>query len=314
MERNANYALVGVVSTILLIAGIVFVVWLAQFRLHQQFDNYIISFKGPVRGISNGGEVHFNGIKVGEISKIALDPHDPSMVDATIKVTSDVPIRQDSVAMLEPQGITGVNYVQISAGTPTRPLLKNLPVPQGYKFPVIRSQRDAFSDLLSGGSAVVAKAVESLNRVNRVLSDDNIKTFSAALSDVQAVTAELRQRKAIIADADKALKTADAAAEQIRTLAKSTQGLVEGDGTRSVRKLGDAADEIEGAAKDVRKLLAKLDGPAGDFAKTGLPQIQSAVTSLQQATDHLDRVLGEIQQSPQGLLSKPPSKEVEVKP
>ncbi|MGA0600315.1 MlaD family protein [Caulobacter sp. KR2-114] len=314
MERNANYFLVGVVSTILLVATIVFVVWLAQFNLHQKFDTYIISFKGPVRGISNGGEVHFNGIKVGEISRIALDAHDPTMVDAEIKVTSDVPIRQDSVAMLEPQGITGVNYVQIGAGTPSKPLLRDLPPPPGFKYPVIQSQRDAFSDLLSGGSAVVAKAVESLNRVNRVLSDDNIKTFSATLSDVQAVTAELRARKQIIADADKALQSADQAAQQIKTLAHSSQVLVEGDGTRSVRKLGDAAEQIEAAAKDVRTLLGQLQGPTGDFAKTGLPQIQSAVTSLQQATEHLDQVIDELQQSPQGLVSKPPSKEVEVKP
>ncbi|HEX7759738.1 MAG TPA: MlaD family protein [Caulobacteraceae bacterium] len=313
MERNANYALVGVVSTILLIAGIIFVVWLAQFNLHQQFDNYVISFKGPVRGISNGGEVHFNGIKVGEISKIALNERDPTLVDATIKITSDVPIRQDSVATLEPQGITGVNYVQIGAGTPAKPLLKDLPHPN-TKYPVILSQRDAFSDLLSGGSAVVAKAIESLNRVNRVLSDQNIKTFSAALSDVQAVTAELRARKSVIADADKALQSADQAAQQIRDLAKSSQGLVQGDGARAVRKLGDAATEIEAAAKDVRTLLAKLEGPTGDFAKTGLPQIESTLSSLQRTTDHLDRVLDEIQQSPQGLLSKPPSKEVEVKP
>lgn len=313
MERNANYFLVGVVSTILLIATIVFVVWLAQFNLHQKFDSYTISFKGPVRGISNGGEVHFNGIKVGEISKIALDPRDPTMVDANIKVTSDVPIRQDSIAMLEPQGITGVNYVQIGAGTPSKPLLKDLPHP-GTQYPVIQSQRDAFSDLLSGGSAVVAKAVESLNRVNRVLSDDNIKTFSATLSDIQAVTAELRARKQIIADADKALQSADEAAQQIKTLAHSSQVLVEGDGTRSVRKLGDAAEQIEAAAKDVRGLLSQLQGPTGDFAKTGLPQIQSAVTSLQQATEHLDQVIDELQQSPQGLISKPPSKEVEVKP
>jgi len=234
-------------------------------------------------------------------------------VIARARVTSDVPIRIDSYATLEPQGITGVNYVQITAGTPSKPLLKDLPHP-GAPYPVIQSQRDAFSDLLSGGSAVVAKAVESLNRVNRVLSDDNIKTFSATLNDIQAVTAELRARKQIIADADKALQSADQAAQQIKVLAHSGQVLVEGDGTRSVRKLGDAAEQIEAAAKDVRGLLNQLQGPTGDFAKTGLPQIQSAVTSLQQATDHLDQVIDELQQSPQGLISRPPSKEVEVKP
>ena len=70
MERNANYALVGLASTLILAAMLVFVVWLAAIRPNQDYDNYDIVFKGPVRGISTGGEVHFNGIKVGEVTKI----------------------------------------------------------------------------------------------------------------------------------------------------------------------------------------------------------------------------------------------------
>ena len=111
MERNANYALVGL-SSLLLFAGIViFVVWLARFQFARDYDMYDILFVGPVRGLNQGGEVHFNGIKVGEVTKIALDRNDSNQVIARVRVTSDVPIRTDSRATLEPQGITGVNYV-----------------------------------------------------------------------------------------------------------------------------------------------------------------------------------------------------------
>ena len=51
-----------------------------------------------------------------------------------------------------------------------------------------------------------------------------------------------------------------------------------------------------------------------NFATTGLQQITSASASLQQAAASFDRVLGEMQQSPQGLLAKPPAQEIEVKP
>ena len=94
-------------------------------QFNQDYDVYDIVFKGPVRGLSQGGEVHFNGIKVGEVTKISLDKVDPTQVIARARVTSDVPIRVDSYATLEPQGITGVNYVQITAGTPAKPLLKD---------------------------------------------------------------------------------------------------------------------------------------------------------------------------------------------
>ena len=62
----------------------------------------------------------------------------------------------------------------------------------------------------------------------------------------------------------------------------------------AMTKLGDAAVEIEGAAKDLRAMVGRLQGPTGDFATTGLPQITSAVASLQQATENLDRVLSEV--------------------
>lgn len=312
MERNANYALVGVASLALVIGMIVFIVWLARLQVNRDFDVYDILFIGPVRGLSEGGEVHFNGIKVGEVTKIALDKRDPNRVIARARVTSDVPIREDSFATLEPQGITGVNYVQITAGSPSKRLLKDT-VAAG-QVPVIKSQRSALSDLLQGGGTVLSRTIEALDRVNRVLSDENVKTFSAALNDVQAITAEARERKEIIADAQKALQSIDAAATSITELSRSTQGLVDTDGKRTLAELSDAATELKAATRDARAMIAKLDGPTSEFADTGLPQLTRAITSLQTTAESLDRLVGEVEQNPQGVVAKAPAKELEVQP
>jgi phospholipid/cholesterol/gamma-HCH transport system substrate-binding protein len=312
MERNANYALVGLVSTILLMGLVIFVVWLAGSSLNRDYALYDIVFQGPVRGLSQGGEVHFNGIKVGEVSKIFLDPSDSRLVIARARVTEDVPIRQDSFAMLEPLGITGVNYVQISAGTGTKPLLKN--IPHGDQPPRMGSRRDTLSDLLAGGGFIVQRSVEALDRVNRLFSDQNINSISSTLANVQSVTAELRDRRSIIDDAQKTLQSTDEAVQQIRDLAKSSQGLIDGDTKRTVVKLGSAADEIEGAAKDLRVLLKNLDGTTTEFANNDLPQVNATMLSLQRTLDRLDQVLGDLQANPRGLVGKPAAKEIEVKP
>jgi phospholipid/cholesterol/gamma-HCH transport system substrate-binding protein len=312
MERNANYALVGLISAILFVGLLVFVVWLAGNGLSRKLDTYNIIFQGPVRGLSQGAEVHFNGIKVGDVSRIYLDPKNATLVIAEARVTSDVPIRADSFATLEPQGITGVNYIQISAGTPSKPLRKDI-TPEG-QIPTIPTKRDALSDLLAGGGYVIQRTVETLDRVNRVLSDQNIKTFGATLTDVESVTAELKKRKMIIDDAQKTLQDADQAVVQIRTLAKSSDTLVNGDGKRAIAKLADAATEIEGTAKDLRDTIAKLKGPTVDFATTSLPQMTTALISLQRATEHVDQAITELQNNPRGILTKAPAKEVEVKP
>ena len=290
MERNANYAMVGFASLVLFVGLAAFVLWLAQVRFNRDYDLYDIVFEGPVRGMSQGGEVHFNGIKV----------------------TTDVPIKTDSYATLEPQGITGVNYVQITAGTSARPFLKDA-TPHG-QVPVIRSQKSTLSDLLEGGGTVLQRSVEALDRVNRLLSDDNLRSASGTLDDLHALTTELRQRKEIVADADRALQDTDVALQKVSQLTDSAKGLVDGPAMKSLDNLAAAADSIKQTSDKARSMLTKLEGPTGDFATNALPQLSAAIGSLQTATDSLNRVLTEAERSPGALIAKPPSKEIEVKP
>jgi phospholipid/cholesterol/gamma-HCH transport system substrate-binding protein len=312
MERNANYFLVGLISTLLLIGLVVFFVWLGGSKLSHDYDLYDIVFRGPVHGVAQGGEVDFNGIKVGTVSKISLDPKDSQLVIARVSIAPDVPIRQDSYATLEPQGITGVDYVQITAGTPSKPLLKDT-VPESV-VPRLQGRRDTLSDLLSNGASIAQRAVLALDQLNKLLSNDNIRTITAALNDVQAVTAEMREHKAFIADAQKALQDSDVAVKQIAELAHSSEALVNGQGKATFAKLDDALDEMRGATHELRVTLQKVQGPTVEFAQTGLPQLTGAIQSLQTAADHLDRVLGEVEANPRGLIAKAPAKEVQVKP
>ena len=312
MEKNANYALVGASSLILFVGLVIFVVWLARLQFTRDYDTYDILFQGPVRGLSQGGEVHFNGIKVGEVTKIALDRTNPSRVIARTRVTSDVPIRVDSYATLEPQGITGVNYVRITAGTPSKPLLKDT-VPKD-QIPVIRSQRSALSDLLEGGGTVLTRTIEALDRVNRVLSDQNIKGFTAAVADAQSVTAELRKRKEIIADAQKLLQDVDVTAQQITKLTASADDVLNSDGRRTMKNVADAAAETRAAAAETRTMVTALQGPTQDFATNGLPQITASVIELQNAARSLQALLNEVQASPTGALGKPAGEDIKVKP
>lgn len=320
MEKNANYALVGLSTMILLIGMTIFVIWLARLRINAEYDLYDVVFQGPVRGLSQGGEVHFNGIKVGEVTKIALDRTNPSRVIARARVSADVPIRIDSFATLEPQGITGVNLVQITSGTASKSLLKTVEKARCARMairdcvPILKSQRSALSDLLEGGGTVLSRTIEALDRINRVLSDQNVKTFSAALSDTQAVTAEFRERKTIVADAQKALQNIDGAAQRFTKLGESGQQILDGDGRRTIKNVAEAAEEAKAAAHDARALVAKLQGPTTEFATTGLPQITAAVVELQSTAESLERLVNEIQRSPTGALSKPAAAEVKVKP
>lgn len=319
MEKNANYALVGISTIVILAAAAVFVIWLAKLQFSQENSLYDIVFQGPVRGLNQGGEVHFNGIKVGEVRTIALDRTNPSRVIARVRVSADVPIRVDSYATLEPQGITGVNYIQITSGTASRPLLREEWEKRCERsrlrecIPVLRSQRSALSDLLEGGGTVLTRTIEALDRVNRVLSEQNINAFTAVLSDTQAVTAELRERKALIADAQSALQRIDAAAAELAVLTRDARQMMDSDGRRTFKNVADAAEEARATAGEIRAMVKGLEGPTSDFAANGLPQATASLIQMQRAAEALERLVNELQSSPAGALGKRPAEDLKVK-
>ena len=312
MERRANYALVGAVTLALFVGLIAFVVWLAGFQFNKHFDIYDVLFVGPVRGISEGGEVHFNGIKVGEVTKLALDPADPNRVIARVRLVGGVPVRIDSYAVLEPQGITGVSYIQITGGTQSKPLLKDV-TPNGT-VPVIHTQQSALADLLEGGGTVMQRAVDALDRVNRLLSDKNIAAISGTFQDLRAVADEAKERKQIFADAQQTLQDVDKTANSITELSQSSQKLVNGDGKRALSNIADAASDLKQTSHKANEMLTKLEGPTSDFATNSLPELSRTIVNLQQTSASLGALVQQVQQSPQQALAKPPSKEIEVKP
>jgi phospholipid/cholesterol/gamma-HCH transport system substrate-binding protein len=227
-------------------------------------------------------------------------------------VGSDVPVRVDSYATLEPQGITFVSIVQITAGTPSMPLLKER-TPPG-QIPVLRSQSSALSDLLAGGGNLLSRALETLNRVNQVLSDRNIANFSASLEDINVVTAAARDNAQMFEDAQAALQSIDRAADDISGLARSANTLVDEDARRVLAEAEATAKELKATAADARATISALRGPTTDFATNTLPQVQGAIVSLQEAAESIDRLAAEIQKNPRQLITKDPAREIEVEP
>ncbi|MDB5483126.1 MAG: Mammalian cell entry related domain protein [Caulobacteraceae bacterium] len=312
MEKTANYFLVGLSCIALFFAATVFVVWLAKVQFTHDFAEYDVRFQGPVRGLSQGGEVRFNGIKVGDVTKIRLDPRDHGYVLARARVSSDVPIKTDSYATLEPQGFTGETYVQITSGAAASPLLRD--TASFGETPVLASRKGSLDSLFEGGGTVMSRAVQALDQVNRVLSPTNVAAIGGILSDTHAVTGELRAHKSMIGDAQKAVQDADVAMARLQLLEASGKSLLDGDARRAIVNAGEAAAELKGTAHELRGMISGLDGPTRDFAANGLPRAVAALAEIQTTSETLNRLMKEVQADPRAFITKTPAKQVTVKP
>ncbi len=181
-------------------------------------------------------------------------------------------------------------------------------------MPVIHTQQSALADLLEGGGTVLQRAVDALNRVNKLLSDDNIAAISGTFKDLEAVADEAKARKQIFADAQKTLQDVDKTANSITELSENGNKLVNGDAKRALHNIADAADDLKQTSHKANEMLGKLEGPTTDFATNSLPELSRTIVNLQQTSASLGALVQQVQQSPQQALGKAPAKEIEVKP
>ena len=309
MERQAHYALVGLVTLIVALALLAFTFWFIKFDFNNSFSTYDVEFDTPVDGLTKGAEVHFNGIKVGEVTSLRLGNATTHQVFAEVQIDGKTPVRTDSIASLEPQGITGLFYMQISPGTAKAPLLVREP---DSPPPIIHSEESALAKLLSGSGSVIENTYESLNRVNRLLSDKNLATFSQSLDNVQQITAELKDRQQLLDDAHEAIISAGQAADAVTKLANTSNDVIGKEIPGTTQKINEATEKLGNAADNVSKMTAAIEAPANQINTTTLPELQESLRNLDEASSSLKLLVDQAQQSPQGLINKPVARERKV--
>lgn len=309
MERQAHYAAVGLVTLVLAAILLGFAFWFIKFDFNKDYGVYDVEFNQPVDWLNKGAEVHFNGIKVGEVTSLRLGKPGTHQVFARVQLDAGTPVRTDSTAVLMPQGITGLLYMQISPGTPKAPLLKRK---LGEPVPVIPSVESPLQKLLSGSGSVVEKTYESLDRVNRLLSDENLQSVTKTLSNIEAVTEDLKQRKQLLDDAHEAIVSASQAADAVTQLAHSTNGVMNQRLPASMDKIDAATEKLANAADQVAQLADEIKKPVDQVNQDTLPSLQESLQNLNDAANAVKNLVDSVQSSPRDLIAKPVAKERKV--
>ncbi|MGH6824085.1 MlaD family protein [Methyloceanibacter sp.] len=230
METKANYLMIGGFVLGVLALAFIFVFWMTN--LAGGGKRYFIVFDGSVAGLATGSSVGFNGIKVGEVQSMQLDPADARKVQVLISVHADTPVRENSHASMQSLGLTGGTGIQISAGTPDSPFLV---ATAETPIPVIAADRGGGQGLFDAAPAVMNNANALLLRLNDLVAE-NQESIHKTLTNVESVTTMLDQRKE---DISKTITDVSAAAQSFKDLSGKLQV-----------SLGDNLDSLTRTAKD----------------------------------------------------------------
>ncbi|WP_299031343.1 MlaD family protein [uncultured Sulfitobacter sp.] len=268
METRANYILIGIFTLAAILGTLGFFIWLASVQVNKQYQSYGILFE-DVSGLDPSGDVLFNGISVGRVIGLQIAAQDPSKVFTTIEIEGDTPVRSDTIAQLQSQGVTGVAYISLSGGTLAAPPL----VADADGWLIIPSKRSTVQTLVQDAPDLLNEATRLLEQFQALTGPENqayvtniLRNLDAsssnldqALNDFSQITGTVREATVQITDFTDRLDTIGASVTT--TLEQANETLAAATGafeTADAALAGSvtAIDSVEGTFDQARQILS----------------------------------------------------------
>ncbi|MDF0665457.1 MAG: MlaD family protein [Nitrospira sp.] len=308
MEPKVNYILVGSFVAFLGAAVLVGILWLGKTDYRGSYDRYEAYMKESVAGLSVNSTVKYRGVDVGRIKTIDLNPNNPEEVLLTMDIMHGTPIKTDTIAVLETQGLTGLATINLTGGSRDAPPLQ---AQEGQAYPVIKTGPSLFFRLDEAVSRLLSE--ERLSQLLRdldaaakgaakVLDDDNRATLKQTIKDLSDVAKTIAAHKTQIEQSlNGAARSADNLVKLTASLNAEVPTLLAGI-NKSVVALGAATDELARTSKTVGAVVNEARPELQQFTRRTLPEAGLLVTELRQLTGTLSRVARELEREPSSLV------------
>ena len=310
METRAHHVLIGLFTVLVIGAALLFALWLAKADSDRQFEVYDIVFQEAVTGLSRGSTVEFNGIRIGEVTGLRLDPQDAHRVIARVRVDSEAPVRTDTRARLVPAGITGISIIRLTSGDDAASTKL-----QGSDDEVaqIIATPSPMSRLLADGEDVVFNVNELLIQARALFSADNVAGIGRTLQNLEQTTAGLAAQRQDVSEALRQLTLASqqanaALAEATRAMGAANR-LIDVQGTRTLDSAERSMQAFERAMITLDSLVADNRGQL-DSGMRGLAELGPAIGELRSTLASLRAITRQLEDRPADyLLGLEPTKE-----
>jgi phospholipid/cholesterol/gamma-HCH transport system substrate-binding protein len=303
MEPRVSYALVGLFVLVFSGAFLALVFWLVGVEPAADYRTYAIYPPESVAGIGGETPVKYQGVDVGKVRQVGLDPQDPRRVRLLVDVRREVPIKADTTASLASQGLTGLVYfIELRGGEPASADLEAAP---GASYPVIRSEvsdltqlQRTGTELLEQGKAAAAELKETLVAVRDLIGGGERVAIGAVIEDAGRTAARLSQAAGTL---NRLLDRLAPLADDLTRAGAQLPGLAE-HARRAVENLGEAAVRIDRTAQRLGDLTAEAAPGVTSLTRDGVPELVALLKDLSRLAGRLDRLAADLEQQPNLLL------------
>lgn len=295
MESKTNYTIVGLVVLILTAGLLSAGLWLSVGFNQKEYTSYTVYLKESVSGLSIESPVKFNGVQVGYVKEIKLNKNDPRQVELLLNIEKSTPITTSTSATLISQGITGVTYVGLSAGSSDLTPLRKMP---GEPYPVIPSKPSLLNQL----DAVLKEVAENVGAVSEkaqlIFNEENADNVRKSLANIERITE-------IIADNGQSINSSltnfDVFIANMAKASKQFPQLIK-DLKTGISKFKSLADNMSAAGKDVSKTMIAGKNTIDQISQQAIPPAVILLRRLNAISANLEKVSNEMRQNPSVII------------
>ncbi|ASK18928.1 MULTISPECIES: MlaD family protein [unclassified Halomonas] len=298
METRAHHVLIGLFTLGTAAAALLFALWMSYAAGERSYQPYRILFERSVSGLSIGSKVQYNGIEVGDVTELTLNPDDPRQVIASVRVYEDTPVKTDTRAKLAFASITGSMSVQLYGGTPESPRLVNQ---TDSMAPFINADPSPIATLFDEGETMIQNINSILINVNELFNDGNREQAGTILTSIAQITEMIASQQTAL-DQNMALfgevsRQATTTLESIDTLSQEATQLLRQDGQQMMQSAESASRDVASAAQRIEQLVNDNAG-AVDSTLQGAQDIAPALSALRSTLTNLERITRQLEESP----------------
>jgi phospholipid/cholesterol/gamma-HCH transport system substrate-binding protein len=288
METRASYIAVGAFVIVLLAGLVIAFVWFAGSQFSDHMLRYETYFASVGSGLSVGSPVRVNGVQLGRVAEVALDPNAPTRVRVIMDIDSHAPIRSDSVATLEIQSLAGTTAIEISAGTKEAPPIE---LTDGHRYPVVWSRESNLSQIVGAVPNLLLKITTLADRLQEVVNDRNRQSLSDTLDNLSQLTAVAAEHREDIAH------LFENGAADARDLNKVIANLND-----MAKKLDQVADNANTAVRSINGMVQDNRASLKDFSQNGLRQYQQLAIDTRALIAELSRTVSALGRDPSSII------------
>ena len=299
MEPKINYVLVGLFVVVLGATLLGVVVWLGKGDYRAAYDRYHAFTRESVDGLSTNAPVKYHGVEVGYVAEIVLNPENPEEVRLTLDVTRGTPIKEDTVATLSVQGLTGFAVVDLDGGSRASPALTAKP---GERYPVMKTRPSFFVRIEETGTRLITNVNRLLEDTRRLIDADTRAAFKQILADMAQLTHTLAvQSQRLDEGVGSAAEASQNLARLTRSLSEQLPALVDAVHTSTVA-LKEMTKDVGQASQSVGETFDQTRPGIERFSRRTLAETSLLVSELRQLTASLNRVVQQLETQPESFI------------